>query len=129
MYVSIPQAVSTVATAAGMELVAPTVAVSIPQAVSTVATLPLKRKQQWLQNVSIPQAVSTVATRNKRKTRKSSRLVSIPQAVSTVATFIYIWPIDQSSPRFNTASGKYCCNLFMTLWVAMYTSKFQYRKR
>ena len=60
--------------------------VSIPQAVSTVATEALPAIV--LDNrVSIPQAVSTVATDNNNE--KFSPLddpVSIPQAVSTVAT-------------------------------------------
>ena len=60
--------------------------VSIPQAVSTVATtLMLKCLMNCYLLVSIPQAVSTVATFSQRKCFKTCR-VSIPQAVSTVAT-------------------------------------------
>ena len=60
--------------------------VSIPQAVSTVATferLSLMRKKF---QVSIPQAVSTVATLKWVKVNSLVSMVSIPQAVSTVAT-------------------------------------------
>ena len=61
--------------------------------------------------VSIPQAVSTVATiRVCLKDIKKYQQVSIPQAVSTVATLrnhLY----DYLVHRFNTASGKHCCNL------------------
>ena len=35
--------------------------------------------------------------------------VSIPQAVSTVATSI-MKHLKEGLSRFNTASGKYCCN-------------------
>ena len=63
--------------------------VSIPQAVSTVATgnFPFKEERCYL-SVSIPQAVSTVATREVAMTTLVTNLffVSIPQAVSTVAT-------------------------------------------
>ena len=64
--------------------------VSIPQAVSTVATssrgIPLEKKSSW--TVSIPQAVSTVATFRHKKPVSVHVSVSIPQAVSTVATVI-----------------------------------------
>ena len=62
------------------------VVVSIPQAVSTVAT----QKKPWYyavrKGVSIPQAVSTVATHIIAKAILDAQVVSIPQAVSTVAT-------------------------------------------
>ena len=103
--VSIPQAVSTVAT--GVFLCALLVnRVSIPQAVSTVATYTLSGETGKFKRVSIPQAVSTVATRlNKVILTKKYREVSIPQAVSTVAT----WMNKQT----------------LTLWNYL----FQYRKR
>ena len=62
--------------------------------------------------VSIPQAVSTVAT--DEAVYQEDRFgvpVSIPQAVSTVATFSYLELHLASTDGFNTASGKYCCNL------------------
>ena len=61
--VSIPQAVSTVATYVSFFDGISSDNVSIPQAVSTVATIydPLKERV-WVIEVSIPQAVSTVAT-------------------------------------------------------------------
>ena len=61
--------------------------------------------------VSIPQAVSTVATESNQWTSKQEFLwVSIPQAVSTVATLDFDLSCD-AGERFNTASGKHCCNL------------------
>ena len=61
--VSIPQAVSTVATLEKLKGFLPKHLVSIPQAVSTVATLlELELLQCEFLHVSIPQAVSTVAT-------------------------------------------------------------------
>ena len=61
------------------------VGVSIPQAVSTVATKECGAKLDF-RFVSIPQAVSTVATFNTCRNFYISCIVSIPQAVSTVAT-------------------------------------------
>ena len=64
------------------------ITVSIPQAVSTVAT-GVFLCALLVNRVSIPQAVSTVATRlNKVILTKKYREVSIPQAVSTVATWM-----------------------------------------
>ena len=61
--------------------------------------------------VSIPQAVSTVATkRNCTNFILVNPKVSIPQAVSTVATNPVRYATLLDSHRFNTASGKYCCN-------------------
>ena len=63
-------------------------------------------------NVSIPQAVSTVATiPYANYLWDTMPRVSIPQAVSTVAT---INPDENNVyevARFNTASGKHCCNV------------------
>ena len=135
--------------------------VSIPQAVSTVATVCLKKDlvhYAWERfntasgkyccndtsetkqlstprSVSIPQAVSTVATKSMIGRRCIERCfntasgkyccnlkmkvaaqeavkVSIPQAVSTVATCTWYWCYS-SSISFNTASGKYCCNNYV----------------
>ena len=85
--------------------------VSIPQAVSTVAT-EISGFSYCGIGVSIPQAVSTVATNIVELEDGMSYLnVSIPQAVSTVATILkkMEWKIWTKS-GFNTASGKYCCN-------------------
>ena len=63
--------------------------VSIPQAVSTVATIrPCEKYTTGLKIVSIPQAVSTVATGSQFEAQSLNDRykVSIPQAVSTVAT-------------------------------------------
>ena len=60
--------------------------VSIPQAVSTVATIDYILLMVSIR-VSIPQAVSTVATMSKFYGIDARGIpVSIPQAVSTVAT-------------------------------------------
>ena len=62
--------------------------VSIPQAVSTVATLYKRYIVLFIFiYVSIPQAVSTVATNGIRYIGNVYSNVSIPQAVSTVATY------------------------------------------
>ena len=85
--VSIPQAVSTVATLNQMMLYGLQRTVSIPQAVSTVATVLELPYTSEIKVVSIPQAVSTVATVITTLNRISRLVeVSIPQAVSTVAT-------------------------------------------
>ena len=71
--------------------------------------------------VSIPQAVSTIAILNSLYSKKELRegLVSIPQAVSTIA----IWEPTQNSyydiVSFNTASGKYYCNVVLTMVVVV----------
>ena len=87
--VSIPQAVSTVATINAGTLIEFFKKVSIPQAVSTVATTVKNNVVKVAgMEVSIPQAVSTVATVKSGDTLDNIILdaVSIPQAVSTVAT-------------------------------------------
>ena len=86
--------------------------VSIPQAVSTVATnLHISVGIESV-SVSIPQAVSTVATYKNAYMRSKSIRVSIPQAVSTVATkFNTAPPGAMIFTSFNTASGKHCCNI------------------
>ena len=83
--VSIPQAVSTVATLLNGSLIIQMYVVSIPQAVSTVATTEIV-SIVIIYNVSIPQAVSTVATKQYNFHYCPVVKVSIPQAVSTVAT-------------------------------------------
>ena len=60
--------------------------VSIPQAVSTVATIKIWGTSLSTGSVSIPQAVSTVATHKTGVYDPLKETVSIPQAVSTVAT-------------------------------------------
>ena len=64
--------------------------VSIPQAVSTVATYTIANILLYCNGyVSIPQAVSTVATVvDVCYTQADGTKVSIPQAVSTVATIL-----------------------------------------
>ena len=83
--------------------------VSIPQAVSTVATLKIYGCYAEGFLVSIPQAVSTVATTVFRHATVKLDNVSIPQAVSTVATLV-LTIATVMAVGFNTASGKYCCN-------------------
>ena len=111
--VSIPQAVSTVATLKGGVYAEEVLSrVSIPQAVSTVATCICSGSIASVDGtVSIPQAVSTVATTKGSMDLRLLKLgVSIPQAVSTVATKWKESKLPQQMSRFNTASGKYCCN-------------------
>ena len=60
-------------------------------------------------NVSIPQAVGTVATKELLQQQRSEE-VSIPQAVGTVATRPLTLHRQQDQCRFNTASGRHCCN-------------------
>ena len=60
---------------------------------------------------------------------KSLKAVSIPQAVSAVATLNVLTVITRVlSFRFNTASGKCCCNLIISFFL-FYAYMFQYRKR
>ena len=56
----------------------------------------------------IPQAVGTVATLSELEEEFESD-VSIPQAVGTVATGV-VFSTTSTLKRFNTASGRYCCN-------------------
>ena len=81
--------------------------------------------------VSIPQAVSAVATKNFCKyPLKIVRDVSIPQAVSAVATESCAKRLSSPLYRFNTASGKCCCNIKGTSKLtSMVRYVFQYRKR
>ena len=83
--VSIPQAVSTVATDTFNAILENNVSVSIPQAVSTVATLlesdTLKKKTMSFNTASGKYCCNHLAVSEKLKKK-----VSIPQAVSTVAT-------------------------------------------
>ena len=111
--VSIPQAVSTVATAYNhLDLYEIDLFVSIPQAVSTVAT--------QVDTIFLLHLLTRFNTASGKYCCNSSLnfillaipvKVSIPQAVSTVATQKYLgcWQ-RQWRMRFNTASGKYCCN-------------------
>ena len=84
--------------------------VSIPQAVSTVATFFVFGIRNAEGEVSIPQAVSTVATKEAGFIYSENCFVSIPQAVSTVATRSKLPQPRVVLQSFNTASGKYCCN-------------------
>ena len=59
--------------------------------------------------VSIPQAVSSFATEDADADALARKNVSIPQAVSAVATGVVDFSILDNL-RFNTASGKRCCN-------------------
>ena len=64
-----------------------------------------------MKQVSIPQAVGTVATvKDMPLDQAREFIVSIPQAVGTVATEIIPKPAPRIELRFNTASGRYCCN-------------------
>ena len=91
--------------------------VSIPQAVSTVATYSFARPILAAFLVSIPQAVSTVATRCLQLQQYRQRGVSIPQAVSTVATFRGLQKVYLQRRCFNTASGKHCCNSWCKTFI------------
>ena len=83
--------------------------VSIPQAVSTVAT------GEWDDNlIPTLKSFNTASGKHCCNAKAGpgtafDPIVSIPQAVSTVATVIAMteWRITTS---FNTASGKHCCN-------------------
>ena len=140
--VSIPQAVSTVATILLIKMWPTLLVVSIPQAVSTVATPGKYTEMDLFQSsfntasgkhccnlwyvryanvktvvVSIPQAVSTVATKPWSCFMGEKILrVSIPQAVSTVATYVMALKEVAKDDRFNTASGKHCCNICKIRW-------------
>ena len=71
--------------------------------------------------VSIPQAVSTIAITCFRQCYACSFLeVSIPQAVSTIAICYCITSDNFASERFNTASGKYYCNVIDGITVAKF---------
>ena len=105
--------------------------VSIPQAVSTVATGQV--------NAGLPPAVHRFNTasgkyccnlRDSYKCSVSLKRVSIPQAVSTVATTLNgtLIAVALWLPRFNTASGKYCCNS-RRCGSDSTANWFQYRKR
>ena len=103
--------------------------VSIPQAVGTVATYLMQRYHGRKQSVSIPQAVGTVAT---ERSSKLGRLVSGFNTASgryCCNIFFFNFCIRHFF-RFNTASGRYCCNRLRT--SSAYTPPFnwfQYRKR
>ena len=152
--VSIPQAVSAVATVKFNKGVSEEGIVSIPQAVSAVATGWCRvNGKKYLFYVSIPQAVSAVATQHLSLLHYSGQIcVSIPQAVSAVATY-FICSLQEvlryvSIPQavsavatgrqadtvkdvgsFNTASGKCCCNGYTLVGREIVGYRFQYRKR
>ena len=128
--------------------------VSIPQAVSTVATTIVEfveTKKGTL--VSIPQAVSTVATfarvsqgcltfigfntaSGKYCCNSYSRICSSLLAGFNTASGKYCcnaenvkYVFSKKGACFNTASGKYCCNACGKLQFWATIAKFQYRKR
>ena len=100
--------------------------VSIPQAVSAVAILPPTKRCYRNCTVSIPQAVRTFTLSFSPLFGQGLEICGphrhfipllprtlrrIPQAVSTVATRRYLkWNFIIWAKRFNTASGRYCCN-------------------
>ena len=127
--------------------------VSIPQAVSTVATGNKITEDEYTY-----ECFNTASGKhccNCRQLHYGNRyrlLVSIPQAVSTVATDDLRRAKSLSIKGFNTASGKHCCNLYtarstnilLTVSIPQAVStvatrkkmqtlkvllKFQYRKR
>ena len=86
--------------------------VSIPQAVSTVATT-LRVPPLTLTEVRRFNTASGKHCCNLKSpgTMRSERAVSIPQAVSTVATAQIASDGGKGIIKsFNTASGKHCCN-------------------
>ena len=109
------------------------VVVSIPQAVSTVATDRKQFKRLALALKGFNTASGKYCCNNDKGRKFLSWFiyVSIPQAVSTVATR----PRTSFKGRnkvvgFNTASGKYCCNFVTPVGhLKADGSKFQYRKR
>ena len=93
--------------------------VSIPQAVSTVATLliiislAIKAKI-----VSIPQAVSTVATANISELMTGVYLGFNTASGKYCCNKILLYSdVMMYFARFNTASGKYCCNCYLVSWM------------
>ena len=80
--------------------------------------------------VSIPQAVGAVATGCKEAALATSvATVSIPQAVGAVATLYFFINIVRRQVRFNTASGRCCCNEHSYALEIPEGVEFQYRKR
>ena len=84
--------------------------VSIPQAVSTVATM----FSGWVKTAT--KCFNTASGKYCCNFGKNTNIkdedgkVSIPQAVSTVATRNLKLKVVAQEAGFNTASGKYCCN-------------------
>ena len=86
--------------------------VSIPQAVSTVATLnSFGETFSGKKQVSIPQAVSTVATRANKISRKRAVLARFNTASGKHCCNDITDAFSRAKRSFNTASGKHCCNL------------------
>ena len=85
--------------------------VSIPQAVSTVATINNRFHINFPPYVSIPQAVSTVATKNIElqhgSKNDSFNTASGKHCCNSVTAYIRFY----KPYGFNTASGKHCCNI------------------
>ena len=94
--------------------------VSIPQAVSTVATFDvhLAKRQITLDGFNTASG-KYCCNYDVILCNPSLVEVSIPQAVSTVATKDEIKLSREQRTSFNTASGKYCCNAMLfvlTFW-------------
>ena len=93
--------------------------VSIPQAVSTVATGRRWNVKQTL-SVSIPQAVSTVAT-----LEKDYFVVVASFSFNTASgkyccnEGISYSSVTRNLAGFNTASGKYCCNFSLLVAIKL----------
>ena len=140
------QAVSTVATQSVWDSTVQECDVSIPQAVSTVASSPLfslpfgqglemcgphRRFAPLLPRTlrRIPQAVSTVATNEKGVIDQV-----IPAGFNTASgkhccnLLVNGHAVVDTRAGFNTASGKHCCNLSSNADNSI-IRKFQYRKR
>ena len=84
--------------------------VSIPQAVSTVATYK-DEVFEYQQGGFNTASGKYCCNRSNKKSILDIINVSIPQAVSTVATKLMDqYCVEAVVKGFNTASGKYCCN-------------------
>ena len=92
--------------------------VSIPQAVSTVATGAIVNvvvsDVEGFNTASGKYCCNCLTLLQKTGVIK----VSIPQAVSTVATGNMVFNLMYCQSSFNTASGKYCCNSSWLLWFS-----------
>ena len=92
--------------------------VSIPQAVSTIAIDEENVSKNIFLAVSIPQAVSTIAIGLQINTEL---FLSFLEGFNTASGKYYcnlsrIWKLQSFVCCFNTASGKYYCNQYLILW-------------
>ena len=85
--------------------------VSIPQAVSTVATNILNTTRPYTCRFNTASGKHCCNFVDSNRNNDSILNVSIPQAVSTVATCKRRKANTVPPTCFNTASGKHCCNL------------------